>query len=236
MDRRTFNKLAGMTAMVAMTSTELRAEQAFDAGEVVLEDDALLVAFDRQSGALTRLRLKQTGWIVERRPELGMSFRLLVPLPHQRTNFVLGEKQSAVSVEKLSPRQVRIEWKNLLSEHGGVLPISFTAKVTLDHGVLNFASVLGNDSELDVETVDYPYLGDLSAATRETSLTTEHMWYGNLVGDEIYPRFGNEKGYWGVDFPTKTIESKQTLFCLIQSPTEGLYVGMNDPSQPYLME
>jgi hypothetical protein len=231
-----FNKLAGMTAMVALTSTGLCAEQVAGAGEVILEDDALLVAFDRQSGALARLHRKQTGWIVERRPELGMSFRLLVPLPHQRTNFVLGEKQRAASVEKLSPRQVRIEWKNLLSEHGGVLPITFTTTVTLDQGVLNFTSALKNDSDLDVETVDYPYLGDLSAATRETSLTTEHMWYGNLAGDEIYPRFGNEEGYWGVNFPTKTIASKQTLFCLIQSPTEGLYVGMNDPSQPYLME
>jgi hypothetical protein len=236
MDRRTFNKLAGMTAMVALTSTELCAEQVAGAGEVILEDDALLVAFDRQSGALTRLHRKQTGWVVERRPDLGMSFRLLVPLPHQRANFVLGDKQRDASVEKLSPRQVRIEWKNLLSEHGGVLPITFTATVTLDRGVLNFASALKNDSDLDVETVDYPYLGDLSAATRETSLTTEHMWYGNLAGDEIYPRFGNEEGYWGVDFPTKTIDSKQTLFCLIQSPTEGLYIGMNDPSQPYLME
>jgi hypothetical protein len=68
MDRRTFNKLAGMTAMVALTSTELCAEQVAGAGEVILEDDALLVAFDRQSGALTRLHRKQTGWVVERRP------------------------------------------------------------------------------------------------------------------------------------------------------------------------
>ena len=62
------------------------------------------------------------------------------------------------------------------------------------------------------------------------------MWYGNLVGDEIHPVFHNEKGYWGVNFPTKSIESRQTLFTLIQPSAQGLYVGMNDPTQPYLME
>lgn len=194
------------------------------------------MSFDKTSGALTRLVRKSTGWVIQRRPELGVSFRLLAPLPHQRTNFVLGEKQHATSVEKVSDHQVRLEWKNLLSEHGGVLPITFTATVTLQAGALTFDGTLTNDSDLAVETIDYPYFGDLSAPTRETPMTTEHMWYGNLVGDELYPVFHNEKGYWGVNFPTKSIESKQSLFTLIQSPSEGLYVGMNDHTQPYLME
>ncbi|HEY6083672.1 MAG TPA: DUF6259 domain-containing protein, partial [Chitinophagaceae bacterium] len=62
------------------------------------------------------------------------------------------------------------------------------------------------------------------------------MWYGNLQSDEIYPRFGNEKGYWGVFSPTKTFDSYHSLFCLIQSPGQGLYVEMHNPTQPYLLE
>ena len=62
------------------------------------------------------------------------------------------------------------------------------------------------------------------------------MWYGNLAGEEIYPQFVNSKGYWGVDYPTKTVESKQTLFCLIQAPEQGLYVEMDDPAISYLLE
>ena len=236
MDRRTFNKLAGLTAMSTLANVDLQAQQPGDSREVVLEDSAFLVSFDKTSGALKRLVRKSTSWVIQRRPELGISFRLLAPLPHQRTNFILGEKQHATSVEKVSDHQVRLEWKNLLSEHGGVLPITFTATVTLQGGALTFDSTLTNDSDLTVETIDYPYFGDLSAPTRETPMTTEHMWYGNLVGDELYPVFHNEKGYWGVNFPTKSIESKQSLFTLIQSPAEGLYVAMNDPTQPYLME
>lgn len=236
MNRRTFNKLAGLTAVTALANPELRAQVTGAAREVVLEDDAFHVAFDRESGVLTRLTRKSSGWVIQRRPELGMSFRLLVPLPKQRTNYVYGEKQKAVRVEKVGNNKVEIEWANVASEHGGVLPITIKATATLEGGALTFNATIKNDSSYDVETIDYPYFGDLSPATRETPLTTEHMWYGNLVGDPIYPSFSNEKGYWGVNWPTKSIESKQSLFTLIQAPKEGLYVGMHDSTLPYMME
>jgi len=206
------------------------------AHEVVLQDDKLAVAFDSDSGALTRLVNKTTHWTIERRPELGVSFRLHAPLPDRRDNFVLGQKQRAVEVRKLSDQQVHLKWENLISEHGGVLPLTLTAIVTLKDGTLTFAVTLENNSSLTVETIDYPCFGDLNPPTPGTPMEARHMWYGNLPTTGIYPGFSNEKGYWGVNFPTKTIESKQSLFCLIQSPHEGLYVEMADPTQPYLLE
>src|SRR5580700_6694511 len=158
MDRRTFNKLAGLAALGALADVEMSAAQAASvAGEVVLEDSALLVAFDPGTGALTRMEQKATHWPIERRPALGVSFRMLVPLPAQHTNFVWGSNQRAKSVEKISANQVRLQWTDLVSEHGGVLPITFTATVTLNNGALTFASTLDNQSSLPVETVDYPY-------------------------------------------------------------------------------
>jgi hypothetical protein len=242
MDRRTFNKLAGFAAIGALTeSAELGGEQASSAratsaGEVVLGNQELLAAFNAESGALIRLERISTHWTIQRRPELGVSFRLHAPLPDRRDNFVLGRKQRAVRVEKLSENQVRLEWKDLVSEHGGVLPITFTATVTLENGALTFDSSVVNDSPLVIETIDYPCFGDLHAPTPDSFLRTEHMWYGNLISGEIYPDFKNEKGYWGVDFPTKTIQTRQSLFCLIQTPGEGIYVEMHDPTSPYLLE
>ncbi|MHB1856230.1 MAG: DUF6259 domain-containing protein, partial [Acidobacteriaceae bacterium] len=253
MDRRTFNKLAGVAAIGAISGNvlDMGAEQttpppsvtensvglsSVASNQIVLEDREVLIAFDADSGALTRFHRKSTQWAIQRRPELGISFRLLAPLPDRRNNFVLGQKQRAVEVKKLSDQQVRLQWKNLVSEHGGVLPMTFTALVTLDSGAVTFDSSLINDSPLTVETIDYPYLGDLSSPARDTPMRSDHMWYDNLVGNELYPDFSNEKGYWGVDFPTKTIESKQSLFCLIQTPQEGIYVEMHDPTQPYLLE
>ena len=245
MDRRTFNKLVGLAAAGVVTErAHARGARAEEAGEVdaasenevVLEDEQILVAFDEVSGALMRLQRKSTGWTIERRPELGISFRLLAPLPGQRDNFILGQKQRAARVEKISESQVRLQWKDLKSEHGGVLAIAFTATVTLRNGVLSFDGALQNDSDLWVETVDYPYFGDFNAPTPKTIMRAEHMWYGHLDGAEIHPRFSNEKGYWGVDFPTKTIDSWQSQICLIQAPTQGIYVGIHDTAIRYLAQ
>ncbi len=206
------------------------------ARELVLEDNQLLLAFDKHTGALTRLRRKSTGWTIERRPDQGLSFRLLVPLPDRRDNFVLGEKQRAERVEKLSDRQAQLEWTNVTSEHGGTLPITFTASVTLENGGITFEGTVQNHSALTVETIDFPCLGDLRAPSQNSTLHSEHMWYDNLVGDELYPQFHNDTGYWGVKYPRKAIYSKQSLFCLIQAPEQGLYVGLHDASLPYLAQ
>jgi hypothetical protein len=238
MNRRTFNKLAGLAAVGALTAEmELSTAQAADiAGEVILEDSEFLVALDPATGALTRMEHKPTNWVVERRPALGASFRMLVPIPGRRANFVLGQKQKAARVEKISDSQVRIVWKDLVSEHGGVLPITLTATVTLQNGKLTFDTMLENKSTCTVETVDYPYFGDLNPPSTNTSMAARTMWYGNLGFDEIYPSFGNEKGYWGVDFPIKTFGSHHSNFCLIQAQTEGLYVELSDPTLPYYTE
>lgn len=245
MDRRTFNKLAGLTGIGAMANAmganaaPLSAEGNAphnNGPELVLEDDALLVAFDQHSGALTRLHRKSTGWAIQRRPELGLSFRLLAPISGRRDNFVLGPKQVAARAERVSGHEARFEWKNLLSEHGGVLNLTFSATVTLENGALSFQGKLVNDSQVMVETIAYPYLGDLSATSPESRLTASHMWYGNLPEDEIHPHFHNGEGYWGVKFPRRTIDSKQSLFCLLQAPDQGIYVAMHDPTMPYLTQ
>jgi hypothetical protein len=205
-------------------------------GEVVLEDNALRAVFDTGSGALTRLEDKHTHWTIERRPELGVSFRLHAPLAKRRDNFVLGSRQHAAAVDKISDTEVRILWKDLQSEHGGVLPMSFVANVTLANGALTFSASLENRSALTVETIDYPYLGDLSAPTRDTPLHARTMWYGNLPSTELYPNFTNEKGYWGDFYPTKTLDSSRSLVCLIQAPQAGLCVLLGDPTQRYLLQ
>ena len=228
--RRGWLRAAGsLLAAVTLTHAAL-------ADEVVLEDSALRVAFDSASGALTSFESKSTNWVIERRPQLAASFRLHAPLPGRRDNFVLGQKQRAARVEKLSDREVRIEWRNLVSEHGGVLPMTFAATVTLDGGVLTFSGSLANDSQLVVETVEYPFFGDIAPPAADAHLASRHMYYANLESHDLYPAFENQKGYWGVDSPMQTSGSNVSLFCLIQSDDQGVYVEMHDPHSPYYME
>lgn len=191
------------------------------AGEIVLQDDRLVAAFDSDSGALTRLENKTTHWTIERRPELGVSFQLSVWLPGQTTNLVRGQKQRVAEVAKISENEIHFRWKDLVSEDRETLPITLTSVVTLTNGTLTFAATVENNSQLMVESVDYPCLGDLNQTPDGAPLTVKHMWYGNLPSDEISKRV--------------TVMSRQSPFCLIQSLQEGFYVEMHDPTQPYLL-
>lgn len=225
-----------LEALSALCIVTMWAGQSAIGREVVLQDSKILVGFNSETGALTRLVDKTTGWTMERRPQLGLSFRMLVPLSNRQDNFVLGSKQRAVRVEKVSNDKVVMEWKNLLSEHGGVLPITFKAFVTLKKGVLTFGGSVINNSRLTVQTVDYPYFGDFNPPTKDTPMSVRTMWYGSLGNQEIYPKFVNTTGYWGIFFPTKTFDSYKSLFCLVQTPKQGLYIQIDDPAQRYMMQ
>jgi hypothetical protein len=226
------------TSIVVICLAAVFARHSAVARDVTLEDDKLLVAFDSDSGALTRMEDKTTHWIVERRPELGISFRLFAPLPDRRYNPVFGQNQHA-DIKKISDSEIQFQWKNLVSENGGVLPMTLTADVTLTNGVLVFAATLQNDSPLTVETIDYPYFGDFNPPARNSSLdarTLRDNKIDDLQSNEVYPHFRNEKGYWGVNYPTKTLEAQQSLFCLLQAPEQGIYVEMDNPKAAYRLQ
>lgn len=206
------------------------------AGEITLQDPKMLVSFDEETGAITRMVSKAENWTIERRAGLGISFRMLVPLPDRQDNFVLGPDQHAAQVKKISDHEVVIVWDHLRSQHGGPLPVTFTADVRLEDGVLTFGGKIVNRSGLMIETVDYPYLGDLNPPSTHDALRVRTMWYDDLQSQEIYPHFGNSMGYWGVNYPTKTFDSYRSLFCLIQSGAKGMYVEMKNPDQPYLIQ
>jgi hypothetical protein len=70
----------------------------------------------------------------------------------------------------------------------------------------------------------------------DSSIAARTFWYGNLGNDELFPNFNNGKADRGVDFPTKTFGTNRSLFCLIQTPNEGLYFEMSDPTLPYYLE
>lgn len=192
------------------------------AGELTLQDDKLLAAFDDNSGALTRLEDKSTGWKIEQRPELGQSFQIGMFAADGKGETIRAEKQHGAEVKKLSANKIRMRWKNLVAGDGKELPITLTATVTLRKGELRFEATVENHSSQLVESIDYPRLGDLTAPAPGVTLESKHMWYGDLKSGKISP--------------SRTVESKQSLFCLIQAPDRGVYVEMKDPTQPYLLK
>lgn len=237
----------------ALTFAAIAAALPIFAREVVLQDDQLRASFDSRTGALTGLEDKTTHWVIERRPEQAMALRLFAPLPDRRWNPVfvpaksaglpgegsLGKKQPDAEVKKISDHELHLQWKNLVSDSDGVLPMTLNAVVTLTNGTLTFAATLDNASPLTVETIDYPYLGDLSAPARDSKLEMRVMRNnrpGNLRTDEVYPHFHNEHGYWGVFWPLKTREAQESHCCVISAADRGLYVGVDVRSVPYRLQ
>jgi hypothetical protein len=214
-----FMKIPSLFAVVVVCGFVAASTSSAPADEVVLQDNKILAAFDSNSGALTRLENPITHWAAEQKPNLGVSFRMNVLSSDNRNILVPGHSQHAVEVKKISDNQVSFQWKNLVTEQGETLPMSLTAIVTLANGSLTFAATVENDSTQMVESIDYPYLNNLKPAADGSPLLAKHMWYGNLQSAPVAP--------------STTVESKQSLFCLIQSPAEGLYVEMRDPTQPY---
>jgi len=189
--------------------------------EITLQDGKLLAAFDTNSGALIRLENGATSWVADQHPELAVPFRLNMFSPAQKHDFVYRDKNHPVTAQKVSNHEIRLQWKDLVDEQGKSLPIAMTVDVTLTNGALMFTATLENHSPTMIESIDYPYMGDFDEAPEGTPMTVKHLWYGNLPSEDISRKPG--------------VQSKQSLFCLVQSTNTGLYVEMHDPTQPYLL-
>lgn len=207
--------------------------------QVILHDKRFLVMFDSLSGALTRLEDNKTHWVLERRPELGVSFRMFAPLPDRNYNPIFGQAQRVARMTQWDNRRLCITWTNVFSQNGGHLPIAFTSTVVLTNGLLNFTAELSNHSTLEIDSVDYPYFGDLSPPALSPALHIKTMRNKNPVdiqNTEIYPHFINEHGYWGDFFPLITREVQQSMYCLIQSPDEGCLVAVDFQKAAYRIQ
>ncbi|MDO8969649.1 MAG: hypothetical protein Q7U74_03110, partial [Saprospiraceae bacterium] len=88
---------------------------------ITLQNKNLVLQFDRATGAIVGLTAPQTDWKILERSELGLSFRLLVPLSEEkRNNPVFGEKQALTRlVVGADGRSALFGWDELTSEYGG---------------------------------------------------------------------------------------------------------------------
>ena len=127
---------------------------------IILENEALHLEFDPDNGALTKLVAVETGWEILSRPHLGLSFRLLVPLPQQRDNPVFGEKQHLSGMQKTAS-SVTFTWDSVTSEYGGIHKIKLTLQIALDKRQARYQMTVENHSDCMVENVYCPYFGDL---------------------------------------------------------------------------
>jgi len=204
--------------------------------EIVLENRFLIVSFDENTGALTRMRSKATGWDIQRRSALGESFHMLTPLPDRRNNPVLGEKQEPPDVQKdIRNKRIIFAWEKLRSEHGGVLDIAFKGVITLTDDGLVFEAEVDNRSSLTVENIGWPCLGDLSRPLGAKHFKWMSMSGGGAGQSELFPVFRCAYGYWGVDYPAQSLPATDMPFVLVAADGQGLYAGYHDITLEHLV-
>lgn len=201
-------------------------------GLITLGNDRLELTFDSKTAALLGLRCLQTGWEAIGRPELGLSFEMLVPTraseqPWQhggrRNNRVFGDQQPPAQVE-VSPdcRHARFAWESLIDERGERLGVGLTLGVSLADEAAVFQCTINNQSPYVVENAIWPFLGDLRPPTGADFLELFAPGYSDPSRTSLWPMFRNQHGYFGVDHPSML---RKSAFCLLRSDREGLYFG-----------
>lgn len=204
---------------------------------IVLANESLRLEFSSETGALVGLTAVETGWTVLDRPEIGLSFRLLLPLPDRRNNPVLGEKQKLAEMDVADDgRRAKFVWDKVSSQYGGQHEIRLSLDVTLDDRQAVFAMTIDNRSELVVENVYCPYLGDVQHPPQAEWFKTFLYQYATAQQWPLWPSYQNMRGYYGVDYPTQFsawsagVGAPMSPYILLRSANQGLYVGVLSPS------
>lgn len=197
---------------------------------VTIRSQAAEATLSLATGALVSFTNSDTGWNVVRRPELGLSFRLLLPLEDRRNNPVFGSKQ-AKPIATYDQSSVRLEWATVESEFGGVHQISVVQTYRIQGSALTVETLVANESAHVVENVFSPYLGDIKPQRPEGTLSAIHHSYGAGMSQPLWPRFQNTEGYYGVDVPTQLGQNTPSApYTLLQSEDQGLYIGVGEPT------
>ena len=225
-----------VTLLVLLLCTVPLAALGKEQPRFILENAHLRAEFDRQ-GRLLKLIDLTTGWEIQRRPELARSFQMFAAPPGRRFNPVFGAEQKPPQVVFDRRGQTLIfHWSELKSRFGGTLPVDFQAKVALTEKGLVFRASLRNESKATIETVRWPILGDLSVPRGTRSFAQLGMEYGGMVRLELFPKFDNQPGYFGVDYPTQFLKTPYSPFSLVAADSQGLYVSYHDTTLQQLVE
>jgi hypothetical protein len=204
---------------VAQTSSE---------GYVTLENDHVLVRFDRVSGALCELQNRATKWKIQGGLN-SEAFRLQVPLPERSHHFVTAEGNKLTRITVAANGQsVELFWHGLNSPHAGFLDIGLTCKVRLTKTGLETESVIDNMSPYPVDALSFPILSDISVPPGSATLREQQPrdYSGGLTATPLLPDFKNEIGYWGEDYPATVANNWIPWnFILAAGEKEGLYIA-----------
>ena len=127
-----------------------------------LENKNTRAVFNAENGSLVELVNLRTGWSLTHPEAPALSFRLQVPMPGKRTNFVYGEDQTLYACEADADGQsATFTWKIVTGRYGDALDIGFVGAVRLTPEGIAFEGRVVNRSAYTVEVAAYPCVGGI---------------------------------------------------------------------------
>ena len=195
---------------------------------LTLENDHVLVRFDRVTGALCELQNKATKWKVQGGLN-SEAFRLQVPLPDRGNHMVTGEANKLTRATVAPDNQsLELYWHGLNSPHAGFLDIDLTCKVRLTKTGLETESVIDNMCPYTVDALCFPILSDMTIPPGSTKLhdLQARDYSGGITDLSLLPDFTGQVGYWGEDYPASIANNWIPWnFILAAGESEGLYIA-----------
>lgn len=200
------------------------------------ENDALKAVFDTTNGTLVELINKATGWPIIHPDAPPLSFKMQVPLPDRRSHIIDGSQQVLSNYQRdTNGTSATFTWNALKAANGEALDINFIGKISMTPEGLTFSATVDNQSPYTVEAVAWPCIGGIQPSHPERKLERQTVSWMNLGTAELWPNFLNNKGYWGSYTPVEGAHSnRDSLFATIAEADQGLYIGLHDPTLPYL--
>jgi len=198
---------------------------------LVLENDRLTVAIDRETGCIARLESKDQAWKMQ-----GAGMRLHVPAPEHRFHY-LTERQAGKPRIDSDATHATITWNGFESDRMGKLDIEVKESVQLDGAAVHFSYEIRNGSQAVIESYTYPRLKGLKPPAGDKNMRQVAWNYGGMSSNGLWPTFGNEVGYYGYDTPAQLRNLGADIqFCMVLSDSHGLYVGYHDQGQKQVVQ
>ncbi|NDJ54033.1 MAG: hypothetical protein GYB68_13250 [Chloroflexi bacterium] len=201
---------------------------------IALSNATWALEFDKRTGALISLRWRD--WTIVDRPKLSIAFEMQLPLPERRNNRARSEQQTLRSHEVAADgKTITLYWGSVASERYGEHEIAVKATVKLDEQAVIFAMQIHNQTDGAIESITFPYLGDLKRAANAEWLKGFLPVYGTALEWSLWPTYDNFLGYYGVDHPTQLSPYDAGFvpmapFVLLRDQQQGIYMGVEQIS------
>src|SRR5271165_2699978 len=124
-----------------------------------LENNQLRLRFDESSGVISSLLHKRSRLEFIAEPRLAASFKLLVPLPELRHNYLVGSQQKLLRFESWK-NSCTLSWDNLQNRNGKFeIGLKQTFELGPEENEVQVTTSVHNGSKNTIEEVWSPILG-----------------------------------------------------------------------------